>query len=123
MLLPARDPKRQVRSFNTSHGVVTLKIRLATFSPLLLTCVLLGDESGPVSERSRVTAFVNTENGIEVECWEIGDLLPQSRSDGVRALSLNAPDDVTLYSFAPSTTIFDLGSMSASSNDFRKGPK
>ncbi|KAF2277091.1 uncharacterized protein EI97DRAFT_457813 [Westerdykella ornata] len=66
-----------------------------------------GGESHPMPLKSRVTAFINTDNGIQVECWEIGDILPDSRGvpHGLRmAASLESfdimmwPSHGTIYS-------------------------
>ncbi|MCJ1334971.1 hypothetical protein MMC09_000237, partial [Bachmanniomyces sp. S44760] len=32
-------------------------------------------DEDPIPQKSRVTAFVNTDDGLRVECWEISDLL------------------------------------------------
>jgi len=68
----------------------------------------------PINENSRVTAFINSDDGLKVECWEIGDLLPQSRrfrpdiSDGtVRQTSISFTDAL-LVSFPPAMLIFGL---------------
>jgi hypothetical protein len=66
-----------------------------------------GDDN-PLEQRSRVTAFVNTENGLRVECWEIGDLLPENGS-GARQLSLAGKMRVNIYTFPPSSRIYSSG--------------
>jgi len=35
---------------------------------------------GPVAQQSHVTAFIITDEGVKVECWSIGNLLPASTS-------------------------------------------
>jgi len=79
-----------------------------------------------------VTAFVNTDDGLKVECWEIGDLLPESqitRADGskgtVRRKNMaSLIGGINLFSFAPSVTIFSFGATGVHSNavDFRAKP-
>ena len=85
-----------------------------------------------INERSRVTAFVNTDDGLKVQCWEIGNLLPQtqvSRADGskgtVRQKVMSGNMAVTLFSFSPSVTLFSFGAAGVHSNaiDFRAKPK
>jgi len=90
------------------------------------------DTDDPLDQKSQVTAFVNTEDGLKVECWEIGDLLPQSqvtRADGSkgtvrRKKMANLIGGITLFSFAPSVTIFSFGATGVHSNavDFRAKP-
>ncbi|SPO06568.1 uncharacterized protein DNG_09258 [Cephalotrichum gorgonifer] len=68
-----------------------------------------------ISQKSRVTAFVKTGDGLKVECWEIGTLIPQqvtmadgskgqvarmSMQAGIREVSiLSWPSDVVIFSF------------------------
>ncbi|MCJ1405851.1 hypothetical protein MMC11_009081 [Xylographa trunciseda] len=68
------------------------------------------DDSDPLDQKSQVTAFVNTDKGLKVECWEIGDLLPKNQ--------------ITLFSFASFVTIFSFGASEVHSNavDFRAKP-
>lgn len=89
------------------------------------------DDNDPLSQKSRVTAFINTDEGLKVECWEIGDLLPQNqvtREDGskgtVNSWTLAGNLEITLFSFAPSVTIFSFGASGMHSNaiDFRAKP-
>jgi hypothetical protein len=75
-----------------------------------------------------VTAFVNTDKGLKVECWEIGDYLPtNSNADGtMRATSLAGNIEITLFSFAPSVTLFSFDhpdGPQANAIDFRAQPK
>jgi len=67
-----------------------------------------------VNEDSRVTAFINSDDGLKVECWEIGDLLPHNqrpRTDAskgtVRQTSISFTDAL-LVSFPPAMLIFGL---------------
>jgi hypothetical protein len=62
-----------------------------------------------VPEKSRVTAFVNTEDGLRVQCWEIGDLLPRNGDENARAVSLGGSFSVTLLTFLPSVSIIKPG--------------
>jgi len=90
------------------------------------------DETDPLDQKSRVTAFVNTDDGLKVECWEIGDLLPQSqitRADGSKGTvhrknMASLIGGITLFSFAPSVTIFSFGATGVHNNavDFRSRP-
>jgi hypothetical protein len=75
-----------------------------------------------------VTAFVNTDEGLKVQCWEIGDYLPETKhaKGSVRAVSLSNKADITLYSFKPSATLFSTdqtGGLKTSGVDFRSGAK
>jgi hypothetical protein len=79
-----------------------------------------------------VTAFVNTDDGLKVECWEIGDLLPQNHvipanglKGNVRRTTLLGNIEITLFSFAPSVTLFSFGAAGVHENaiDFRSKPK
>ena len=90
------------------------------------------DDSDPIDQKSQVTAFINTDKGLKVECWAIGDLLPQTqvtRADGskgtVRRKKMVGNISITLFSFAPSVTIFSFGATGVHSNaiDFRAKPK
>ena len=90
------------------------------------------DDNDPIDEKSRVTAFVYTDEGLKVQCWEIGDLLPQNqitRADGSKGTmsrrKMAGNVDVTLFSFLPSTSIFSFGATGMHSNaiDFSKAPK
>ncbi|KAF2624093.1 hypothetical protein BU25DRAFT_451013 [Macroventuria anomochaeta] len=74
-------------------------------------------DNDPIQERQRVTAFVNTDEGLKVQCWELGDFLPSNNNAGgiMRATSLAGNLAITLYSFAPSVTLFSL--------DHRDGPQ
>ena len=51
---------------------------LVEYSPMMMLLLTKAreDDIDPIDQKSRVTAFVNTGEGLEVECWEIGDLLP-----------------------------------------------
>lgn len=89
------------------------------------------DDNDPIDQHSRVTAFINTEEGIKVECWEIGDFLPDNqvtRKDGskgtVRKQRMLGDISITLFSFAPSVTLFQFGTSEVHSNavDFRSKP-
>jgi len=89
------------------------------------------DEDDSIEEKSRVTAFINTAEGLKVQCWEIGDLLPQNqvtRADGsegtVRRKKMESGISVALFSFPPSSTIFRLGTTGVHNNaiDFRAKP-
>jgi len=90
------------------------------------------EDTDPLEQKSRVTAFVNTDEGLKVECWQIGDLLPKNqvtRADGskgtVSQRTLAGNIAITLFSFAPSVTIFSFGATGIHSNaiDFRAKPK
>lgn len=79
-----------------------------------------------------MTAFVNTDEGLKVQCWEIGDLLPQThitRADGskgtAREMTLAGNIEISLFSFSPSVTLFSFGAEGLHSNaiDFRNQPK
>ncbi|MCJ1421672.1 hypothetical protein MMC32_008038 [Xylographa parallela] len=89
------------------------------------------DDSDPLDQKSQVTAFVNTDEGLKVECWEIGDLLPKNqvmRADGSKGTisqkKMAGNIQITLFSFAPSVTIFSFGASEMHSNavDFRAKP-
>ncbi|MCJ1393980.1 hypothetical protein MMC18_006857 [Xylographa bjoerkii] len=89
------------------------------------------DDSDPLDQKSQVTAFVNTDKGLKVECWEIGDLLPKNqvmRADGSKGTisqrKMAGNIQITLFSFAPSVTIFSFGASEMHSNavDFRAKP-
>ncbi|MCJ1433325.1 hypothetical protein MMC27_002685 [Xylographa pallens] len=89
------------------------------------------DDSDPLDQKSQVTAFVNTDEGLKVECWEIGDLLPKNqitRADGSKGTisqrKMEGNIQITLFSFAPSVTIFSFGASGMHSNaiDFRAKP-
>jgi len=83
-----------------------------------------GDVDSPVPQNSRVTAFVNTDKELKVECWAIGDFLPENvAKDGVRATTLGNVE-ITLFSFAPSATIFSFGTSAVANHpiDFRSRP-
>lgn len=124
------------QSSTSNHSVqVQLRCRregypLKTWSTL--TRDHLEDDNDPINQKSRVTAFLNTDEGLQVQCWEIGDLLPQSkitREDGSKGSfsqkRLLGNIDITLFSFAPSVTIFSFGTSEVHSNavDFRAKPK
>ena len=90
------------------------------------------DDTDPIAQKSRVTAFVNTDEGLKVQCWELGDLLPQNqitRADGskgtVSGRRMAGNMEITLFSFAPSVTLFSFGATGMHSNaiDFRAKPK
>lgn len=99
------------------------------------TCLLIKfgpDDADPLDQKSRVTAFINTDEGLKVQCWEIGDLLPSSqvtRADGskgtVQQTKLAGNIEITLFSFAPSVTIFTFGTDEVHENavDFKARPK
>ena len=75
-----------------------------------------------------MTAFVKTDEGLKVQCWEIGDYLPEAKhaKGSVRAVSLSNRADVTLYSFDPSSTIISTdhtGNLKTSAVDFNSGGK
>jgi hypothetical protein len=83
------------------------------------------DDQVPVQEKSRVTAFINTDEGMKVECWEIEDLLPSDRSKGaVRGLQMAGRFSVTLFTFPPSFDIIRNGETGAHKDtvDFRSKP-
>lgn len=88
------------------------------------------DDSDPIDQKSQVTAFINTDKGLKVECWAIGDLLPQNqvtRADGSKGTvrrKMLGNLSITLFSFAPSVTIFSFGATGVHSNaiDFRAKP-
>jgi len=89
------------------------------------------DDNDPLNQKSRVTAFVNTDEGLKVQCWEIGDFLPSTqvtRADGskgtVRQQKMAGNIQITLFSFAPSVTIFSFGTDEVHENavDFRAKP-
>ena len=89
------------------------------------------DNSDPIDQKSQVTAFINTDKGLKVECWGIGDLLPQNqvtRTDGSKGAvrrKMLGNISITLFSFSPSITIFSFGATGAYSNaiNFRAKPK
>ena len=99
---------------------------------MLLTKACI-DDNDPIDQKSRVTAFVNTDEGLKVECWEIDDLLPQNevvtRADGSKGTisrrNMAGNIAITLFSFSPSVTIFSFGATGIHSNavDFRAKPK
>lgn len=89
------------------------------------------DDDDPIDQKSQVTAFINTDKGLKVECWSIGDLLPQNqvtRADGskgtVRRKKMIGNISITLFSFSPSVTLFSFGATGVHSNaiDFRAKP-
>jgi len=87
-----------------------------------------GDRNEPIEEKSRVTAFINTDNGMKVECWEIGDLIPRNqitRPDGstgtVRHMNLESHMRVGIYTFPPSAEIYSVD-MHDNAVDFRSKP-
>ncbi|QDS71415.1 hypothetical protein FKW77_003293 [Venturia effusa] len=53
-------------------------------------------DDNPISQRSKVTAFVVDDGGVSVECWEVGNLLPDSAraAQGPRVLHMNWNDDL-----------------------------
>jgi len=58
------------------------------------------DDTDPIEQKSRITAFVSNDTGVFVECWEIDDLLPDAqitRKDGskgtVRRKSMTDDDN------------------------------
>jgi hypothetical protein len=77
------------------------------------------DEDNPIEQRSRVTAFVNTEKGLKVECWEVGDLLPDTSS--ARRIQLARRMSVNIYTFPPSSNIYSTG-VHTNAIDFRQQP-
>lgn len=86
------------------------------------------DESDPINQNSRVTAFVNTNEGLKVQCWEIGDFLPESKASGskgaMRATRLAGNIQITLFSFSPSVTLFSFdANVHSNAIDFRAKPK
>lgn len=90
------------------------------------------DEEDPLDQKSQVTAFVNTDDGLKVQCWQIGDLLPNDvvtpangLNGNVRRTNLAGNIAITLFSFAPSVTIFSFGVDEVHENavDFRAKPK
>jgi hypothetical protein len=83
---------------------------------------ILTDEDEPIEQRSRVTAFVNTKDGLKVECWEIGDLLPDNGRNGARHMNLARRMSVNIYTFPPSSNIYSTGAHT-NGLDFRKKPK
>jgi len=79
-----------------------------------------------------VTAFINTDEGLKIECWEIGDLLPEDQvtpANGlkgtVRRTNIAGNIGITLFSFSPSVTIFSFGATGVHDNaiDFRAKSK
>lgn len=89
------------------------------------------DDNDPINQKSQVTAFINTDKGLKVECWSIGDLLPQNqvtRADGskgtVRRKKMVGNISISLFSFSPSVTLFSFGATGVHSNaiDFRAYP-
>jgi len=52
---------------------------------------------GPISQASHVTAFVITDEGVKVECWQIGNLLPDSVSPSTRRRGQRGPSVLPLY--------------------------
>jgi len=89
------------------------------------------DDNDPIDQKSQVTAFINTDKGLKVECWSIGDLLPQNqvtRADGskgtVRRKKMVGNISISLFSFSPSVTLFSFGATGVHSNaiDFRAKP-
>lgn len=88
------------------------------------------DESDPINQNSRVTAFVNTDEGLKVQCWEIGDFLPDSKAKraggskgAMRATRLAGNIQITLFSFAPSVTLFSFDAdIHSNAIDFRAKP-
>ena len=77
-------------------------------------------------------AFVNTDQGLKVECWGIVDLLPQNevtRAAGSKGTisrrKMAGYIGVTLFSFPPSVTIFSSGATGMHSNavDFTAKPE
>ncbi|KAK4501661.1 hypothetical protein PRZ48_007470 [Zasmidium cellare] len=76
------------------------------------------DDNDPISQTSRVTASVNTDDGLKVQCWEIGGASP------VRATTLAGNIEITLFSFSPSVTLFsfDKDDVTSSAVDFRAKP-
>lgn len=83
--------------------------------------------SDPVPEHQRVTAFINTDEGLQIECWEIGDYLPTKNNaeSSMRATSLAGNIAITLFSFAPSVTLFSFDhpdGPQANAVDFRAQP-
>jgi len=85
------------------------------------------DDNDPLEQKSRVTAFVNTDEGLKVECWEIESLLPPDHSESnglVRQKDMGSNMRITLFSFAPAVNIFSFGTSSIHANavDFSKKP-
>ena len=64
-------------SLKRPSGSLSLTNEYARIWTQLLTEARI-DDNDPVEKKSRVTAFLNTDEGLKVECWEIGDLLPQN---------------------------------------------
>lgn len=80
-----------------------------------------------------MTAFLRTDDGLKVECWSIGDLLPQNQVDPadeskrtVSRMHMDASTvgGITLFSFAPGNTIFAFGAtgLHTSALDFSNAP-
>lgn len=90
------------------------------------------DDNDPIDQKSRVTAFINTDEGLKVECWEIGDLLPEDQvtpAHGLKGIfrrtNIAGNIAITLFSFSPSVTIFsfDVTGVHENAIDFRAKPK
>ena len=94
------------------------------------------DDNDPIDQKSRVTAFINTEEGMKVECWEIGGLLPHNqvtRADGSEAtvrqknealsrsvMPSYTPVDTVIHCFPPNTQLLkiDLNGVHSNVIDF-----
>jgi len=62
-----------------------MKVQIFSLIPVLASCALTRQrarplDDGPVPQQSHVTAFVVTDDGVKVECWSVGNLLPDNPS-------------------------------------------
>jgi hypothetical protein len=127
---------RSSGSFSSKHQstIPSLTDESACIAKPSLTIAFQDDDSEPINQKSRVTAFVNTDKGLKVECWEIGDLMPDvhvTRADGstgvVRQMKMDSTGEfiTNLFSFPPASLLFRFGTSGVHSNgiDFKAKPK
>ena len=94
---------------------------------LLLTDGRLED-IGPISQKSRATAFVHTPDGLKIECWEINGLLrntPEDQSDGDARHHPGVLVGVDMMTWPPDGSIFPPGEAGVQGNalDWRSHPQ
>ncbi len=132
-MLPAREigsvprvrssPKRQPGALHLTDDDARVR------RPVLTNARI--DEGDPIPQTSRVTAFVNTDEGLKVECWEIGGLTSQNQatrargSKGIVGQTMLGNVEINLFRFEPSFTLFSFGANEVQSTavDFRAQPK
>jgi len=79
-----------------------MKVQTLSLLPVLASGALARPRTrpldlGPITQQSHVTAFIVTDEGVKVECWSVGNLLPASTSGYSRKHGRKGPSVLPMF--------------------------